>query len=329
MPKFVHTLSHFVFIVFDHHHCDHPRLHSIRNHTIIAGPVDSRSVPQRLSWSSRSNPWPSDRAHIHFTAASKRSSVGTSAFHRLFHLSPIRHVQLLPTLLRSHALQATSSRFIPTSSHATMPLLDSARDWIDSAIAAPSEVHENASQTLVSLAWTLLIIPSIFVVIAFAWIMYTFSQPSDLSQSNGFSHAGAGDEDDGQGQDEQEKLLDAFNESQSHSATNVTSSASGSSWKINSKFSTTSRGGSVYTSYPDPNGTHTHSPKSSISTSSKSKRSSLTADGIPSRSVGSKAAKVLALNRDRMMQDLEKLDPVDREELQRSSSRASDTRKSD
>ncbi|KAJ1599073.1 hypothetical protein NDA14_001151 [Ustilago hordei] len=210
-----------------------------------------------------------------------------------------------------------------------MPLLDSARDWIDSAIAAPSEVHENASQTLVSLAWTLLIIPSIFVVVAFAWIMYTFSQPSDLSQSNGFSHAGADDEDDGQGQDEQEKLLDAFNESQSHSATNVTSSASGSSWKINSKFSTTSRGGSVYTSYPDPNGTHTHSPKGSISTSSKSKRSSLTADGKPSRSVGSKAAKVLALNRDRMMQDLEKLDPVDREELQRSSSRASDTRKSD
>ncbi|KAJ1017968.1 hypothetical protein NDA13_006576 [Ustilago tritici] len=210
-----------------------------------------------------------------------------------------------------------------------MPLLDSARDWIDSAIAAPSEVHENASQTLVSLAWALLIIPSIFVVIAFAWIIYTFSQPSDLSQSNGFSHAGADDEDDGQGQDEQEKLLDAFNESQSHSATNVTSSASGSSWKINSKFSTTSRGGSVYTSYPDPNGTHTHSPKSSISTLSKSKHSSLTADGKPSRSVGSKAAKVLALNRDRMMQDLEKLDPVDREELQRSSSRASDTRKSD
>lgn len=43
------ALSHFVFIVFDHHHCDHPRLHSVRNHTIIAGPVDSRSVPQRLS----------------------------------------------------------------------------------------------------------------------------------------------------------------------------------------------------------------------------------------------------------------------------------------
>ncbi|KAJ1021988.1 hypothetical protein NDA18_005225 [Ustilago nuda] len=212
-----------------------------------------------------------------------------------------------------------------------MPLLDSARDWIDSAIAAPSEVHENASQSLVSLAWTLLIIPSIFVVIAFVWIMYTFGQPSDLSQSNGFSHAGAGadNEDDGQGQDEQEKLLDAFNESQSHSATNVTSSASGSSWKINSKFSTTSRGGSVYTSYPDPNGTHTHSPKSSISTSSKSKRLSPTADGKPSRSVGSKAAKVLALNRDRMMQDLQKLDPVDREELQRSSSHASDARKSD
>ncbi len=30
-----------------------------------------------------------------------------------------------------------------------------------------------------------------------------------------------------------------------------------------------------------------------------------------------------------MMQDLENVDPIDREELQRSSSRASDTRKSD
>ncbi|KAJ1032646.1 hypothetical protein NDA16_000669 [Ustilago loliicola] len=209
-----------------------------------------------------------------------------------------------------------------------MPFLDAARDWIDSAIAAPAEVHENASNALVSLAWAFLIIPCIFVVIAFAWIAYSFSQPSDLPQFNGFSHAHRDDEDQGQGEDEQEKLLDAFNESQSHSATNQSVSASASSWKISGKFSTTSRGGSVYTSYPDTNATYTLSPKSSISTSPKSKRSSLTVDGKP-RSVGSKAAKVFALNRDRMMQDLEKLDPIDREELQRSSSCASDTRKSE
>lgn len=224
----------------------------------------------------------------------------------------------------SHSIRAYC-RPTPTSSHAKMPFLDAARDWIDSAIAAPAEVHENASKGLVSLAWALLIIPCIFLVIAFAWIMYSFSQPSDFPQSNGFGHADCDDKDEHLGQDEQEKLLDAFNESQSHSASN---SSSGSSWKINGKFSTTSRGGSVYTSYPDPNGTYTHSPKSSISTSPRSKLSSLTVDGKP-KTVGSKAAKVLALNRDRIMQDLEKLDPIDREELQRSSSRTSDTRKSD
>ncbi len=220
-----------------------------------------------------------------------------------------------------------------------MPLLRAARDLVGAAAVVP-DLHEEAPSGIISLSWAFLIIPCIFLVGAFAWLIYNFSQPSEFPSSNGFGHADHNAEDDeDQGDDEKEQLLDAFNESQSHAATRTASShapsdstSSASSWKINSKFSTTSRGGSVYTSYPDPNGTYTHSPKSSISstTSPKSKRSSLTADSKQNRSVGSKAAKVLAFNRDRMMQDLEKLDPIDREELQRSSSRASETtRKSD
>lgn len=208
-----------------------------------------------------------------------------------------------------------------------MPPINLTRDLASS----DANVHEDASSSIISLSWAFLIIPCIFLVVAFAWIIYNFSQPSEFPQSNGYGHADHDALDDDQGEGEKEQLLDAFNESQSHSHTSTApASPSSSSWKINSKFSTTSRGGSVYTSYPDPNATYHHSPKSSISSSPKSKRSSLTADGKQGRTVGSKAAKVFALNRDRMMQDLENLDPIDREELQRSSSRASETtRKSD
>lgn len=218
-----------------------------------------------------------------------------------------------------------------------MPSARVARDMIGAA-ATGAEVHEDASSAIISLSWAFLVIPCIFLVAAFAWIMYNFSQPSEFPQANGYGHTDHDREDDDLGDDEKEQLLDAFNEAQSHSSSRTashapsasTDSASGSTWKINSKFSTTSRGGSVYTSYPGPNGSsdYTHSPKNSMSSSPKAKRSSLTVEGRP-KSVGSKAAKVLALNRDRMMQDLEKLDPIDREELQRSSSRASETRKSD
>ncbi|SPO27301.1 uncharacterized protein UTRI_10418 [Ustilago trichophora] len=214
-----------------------------------------------------------------------------------------------------------------------MPFVKAARDMIGAAVTS-TEVHEDAPNGIISLSWAFLVIPCIFLVAAFAWIMYNFSQPSEFPQANGFT-----DHDDqlqDEVGDEKEQLLDAFNESQSHSSARSaphapsasSDSASGSTWKINSKFSTTSRGGSVYTSYPDANAGYTHSLKNCLSSSPNSKRSSLTVDGKP-KSVGSKAAKVLALNRDRMMHDLEKLDPIDRQELQRSSSRASDTRKSD
>ncbi|CDR99543.1 uncharacterized protein SPSC_06103 [Sporisorium scitamineum] len=209
-----------------------------------------------------------------------------------------------------------------------MPLVQAARDMIGAAAAgADSSLHEDASSTVISLSWVFLVVPCIFLVGAFAWILFNFSQPSEFPQTNGFGHAEHDADDQSlQSDDEKEQLLDAFSESQSHSATRSASHAastsadvgSSSSWKINGKFSTTSKSGSVYSSYPDPNATYTPPPKSARPSSSKS-----------SRSVGSKAAKVLALNRDRMMQDLEKLDPIDRDELQRSSSRASDTRKSD
>lgn len=209
---------------------------------------------------------------------------------------------------------------------------------MNGAAVTSTQVHEDAPSGIISLSWAFLVIPCIFLVAAFAWIMYNFSQPSEFPQANRFT-----DHDDQLqdqvGDDEKEQLLDALNETQSHSSTvrsaphapsasSDSDSASGSVWKINSKFSTTSRGGSVYTSHPDANGSYTHSPKNSLPSSPKSKRSSLTVDGKP-KSVGSKAAKLLALNRDRMMHDVEKLDPIDRQELQRSSSRTSDTRKSD
>ncbi|SJX62627.1 uncharacterized protein SRS1_13423 [Sporisorium reilianum f. sp. reilianum] len=204
-----------------------------------------------------------------------------------------------------------------------MPLVEAARDMI----GADASVHEDASSAIISLSWAFLVIPCVFLVGAFAWILYNFSQPSEFPQTNGFGHAEHdADDQDLQGDDEKEQLLDAFTESQSHSASRSAAhassasadAASSSSWKISAKFSTTSRSGSVYSSYPDPCAIHTPSPKSARPSSPRS-----------TRTVGSKAAKVLALNRDRMMQDLENLDPIDRDELQRSSSRASDTRKSD
>ena len=201
-----------------------------------------------------------------------------------------------------------------------MPLVHVVRNMINAvgAAEADSSVHENAPSLIISLSWAFLAIPCIFLIAAFAWLIYNFSQPSEFPQANGFSHAEHdADYDHLQGDDEKEQLLDAFSESQSHSSKHA-ASASSSSWRINGKFSTTSRGGSVYSSYPDPTATYTPSPKSARSSSPKA-----------SRSVGSKAAKVLALNRDRLLQDLENVDPIDRDELQRSSSRASDTRKSD
>ncbi|KAF6767628.1 hypothetical protein PSEUBRA_006147 [Kalmanozyma brasiliensis GHG001] len=199
-----------------------------------------------------------------------------------------------------------------------MPFVTSARELLSVRLPGPS-LHEEASGSIVSLSWAFLVIPCLFLVVAFGWILYSFSQPSEFPQANGFGHADH-DADDTEGDDEKEQLLDGFRESQSHVLSSDAASSSG--WKINGKFSTTSRGGSVYTSYSSPN-------SSPAASSPKSKRVSLAADGKPSRSVGSKAAKVLAYNRDRMMRDLENVDPVDREELQRSSSRASETRKSD
>ncbi|GAC94454.1 hypothetical protein PHSY_002025 [Pseudozyma hubeiensis SY62] len=188
--------------------------------------------------------------------------------------------------------------------------------------AADAGMHEDAPSAIISLSWAFLVIPCIFLVAAFAWIMFNFSESSEFPESNAFGRT-EHDADGGDSDDEKQQLLDAFRESQSHSTSHADShTASGSSWKINGKFSTTSRGGSAYSSYPDPHGTY--SPNSSP----RAKRSSLAPDSKANKTAGSRAAKVIALNRDRMMQDLE-LDPVDREELQRSSSRASDIRKSD
>ncbi len=211
-----------------------------------------------------------------------------------------------------------------------MPFLSMTYNNMDSPVAG-ANVHQDAPSGIISLSWAFLVIPCIFVVIAFGWIIYSFGSPTEFAQANGLSNGddhGFGDDQDDD--DEKDQLLDRFTETQSHASSfNATQLPAASSWKISGKFSTTSRGGSVYTSYPDPNGSSGHASRSSISSSPKSKRLSLNADGKPVRSVGSKAAKALALNRDRMMQDLENVDPIDREELQRSSSRASDTRKSD
>ncbi|KIS69704.1 uncharacterized protein UMAG_02232 [Mycosarcoma maydis] len=210
-----------------------------------------------------------------------------------------------------------------------MPFVEAAKDMIGAA-AADANTHEDAPNTIISLSWAFLIIPCIFLVVVFAWIMYHFSEPSEFAPTNGLGHAehDADDHDD-QSNDEKQQLLDAFKESQSHSTHSITETeASSSSWKINSKFSTTSRGGSVYSSYPDSNGIYTHTSEGFISPS-KSNQSGLNLDAKPNRPVGSKAAKVLALNRERMMQDLDILDPIDRDQLRRSSSRASDTRKAD
>ncbi|SPO46229.1 uncharacterized protein PSANT_03915 [Moesziomyces antarcticus] len=212
-----------------------------------------------------------------------------------------------------------------------MPFLSTTYNNMDSLVA-DANVHQDAPSGIISLSWAFLVIPCIFVVIAFGWIIYSFGNPSEFAQANGLTtgddHGFGDDQEDDD--DEKDQLLDRFTETQSHASSfNATQLPAASSWKISGKFSTTSRGGSVYTSYPDPNGSSGHASRSSISSSPKSKRLSLNADGKPVRSVGSKAAKALALNRDRMMQDLENVDPIDREELQRSSSRASDTRKSD
>lgn len=204
-----------------------------------------------------------------------------------------------------------------------MPFVQAAKDMIASATADAS-MHEDAPSAIISLSWAFLIIPCIFLLAAFAWIMFNFSEPSEFPQSNGFGHP-EHDADERDSDDEKDQLLDAFRESRSHSTGPTDShTTSGSSWKINGKFSTTSRGGSAYSSYPDPHGTYTSSPNSSP----RAKRSSLAHDAKTNKTAGSRAAKVIALNRDRMMQGLE-LGPVDREELQRSSSRASDIRKSD
>lgn len=218
-----------------------------------------------------------------------------------------------PSTIFARATLSSTCSERTRSYHTIMPFVTSARQLLGVRIPDTS-VHEDASGSIVSLSWAFLVIPCIFLVGAFGWILYNFSQPSEFPQSNGFGHAdnGADDEDDMQGDDEKEQLLDAFRESQAHTCSTSASAdaASTSAWKINSRFSTTSRGGF--------NGTH------SPSSSPKAKRLSL-----GSRSVGSKAAKVLAYNRDRMMQDLENVDPLDRQELQRSSSRASEARKSD
>ncbi|SNX85412.1 uncharacterized protein MEPE_04121 [Melanopsichium pennsylvanicum] len=182
-----------------------------------------------------------------------------------------------------------------------------------------AQVHQDAPTAIISLSWALIVIPCLFLVAAFAWIMYNFSTPSEFHSDNDFSHTDTIEEQVFSDDHEKETLLDAFNQSQSHSNASSASTDSNSAWKINAKFSTTSRGGSVYTSYPDLN--HTRSPKS--------KRSSLNLQAKSNRSVGSKAAKVQASNWHSMLHHLENLDPIDRQELQRSSSTASDTRKSD
>lgn len=186
-------------------------------------------------------------------------------------------------------------------------------------------VHEGAPDSIISLSWAFLIIPCIFLVGVFIWIAINFSQPSEFPEEEGLTSNGVHDDDDEDdiGSDEKDQLLDAFQPRQSHSTVTNSADKPQSSWKINSKYSSTLRGGSVYSSYPDPSfGSPSSSPK-------KAKRSSLLPDGKHPKTVGSKAAKVLTLNKDRMLQDLERLDPIDREEMQRSSSRASSIRKSD
>lgn len=197
----------------------------------------------------------------------------------------------------------------------TMPFLHSIRDTV---------VHEDAPDSIISLSWAFLIIPCIFLAGVFIWIAVNFSQPSEFPEEEGLTANGVHEEeDDDIENDEKDQLLDPSHSNQSHSAVSNTANKPQSSWKINSKYSSTLRGGSVYSSYPDPSGSY--SPSSPV----KAKRSSLLTEGKHAKTVGSKAAKVLTLNKDRMLQDLERLDPIDREELQRSSSRASSIRKSD
>ncbi|PWY97272.1 hypothetical protein BCV70DRAFT_68810 [Testicularia cyperi] len=216
-----------------------------------------------------------------------------------------------------------------------MPFVHRLRDLSD-----PNSPHEYAPEGIISLSWAFLIVPCIFLLGAFVWIGISFSQPSEFPQENGYHQPMATldeTEEDEHEHDESAQLLEAFQERPSHNTSSShTAAASGrsemsekpitSGWKINGKFSSTSRGGSIYTSYPDPNGVH-HSPTGSIS-SPKSKRASLNLDGRP-KSVGSKAARAQALDRERMAHDLERLDPIDREELQRSPSQTSSSRKHD
>lgn len=219
-----------------------------------------------------------------------------------------------------------------------MPSFRLARNVLEAAVSDVAEVHEDAPTEIISLSWAFLFIPCIFLVLVFLWLVYNFSQPSEFPQSNGYGHDEDGADGASHSDDEKEQLLDAFSESQSHalsrsqpsSPTSASDSTSGLGWKIQGKFSTTARGGSVYSSYPDPNGSYQQSTKSPFASSSpRSARGSPKADEKPNRAVGSKAAKILAYNREKMMHDLESLDPIDREQLTRSSSRASDTRKSD
>lgn len=205
------------------------------------------------------------------------------------------------------------------------PLVRAARAVASTAVV-DTNVHQDAPSAIISLSWALLVIPCVLLVAAFAWIIYKFSQPSEFPQANGHMHADYNSEEEEQGGDEKDQLLDAFHDSRSHS--DSTRTLSGSPWKINSKFSTTSRGGSVHNPNFDPNAKIPRA-KASTTSSPKSKRSGLGVDGTAIRPVGSRVAEVLAHNRNRMMQDLEHLDPIDREELQCSSPRTNNLRKSD
>jgi hypothetical protein len=206
-------------------------------------------------------------------------------------------------------------------------------------------VHEMAPDTIISLSWAFLLIPCLFLLGVFAWIFVTFSQPSELDPEEAYDAADEEqdrfqrDDNDDADHHEKDQLLDAFRDSESYSAHSAQRNSrdrlrtsqrpmAGSSWKINSKFSSTSRGGSVFTSYPDPGIVEVRPSNAPLSASTKSKCSSLTADNRI-KPVGVRAARAEAAQREKQLQDLEQLDPIDRVELQRSPSATSSTRKSD
>lgn len=62
-----------------------------------------------------------------------------------------------------------------------MPFVQAAKDMIG-ATGADANMHEDAPSAIISLSWIFLIVPCVFLVAAFAWIMIKFSEPSEFPQ---------------------------------------------------------------------------------------------------------------------------------------------------